>query len=176
MKNIDDIFEMKAPATLTYYDTNKILENYKINIDVNKNLIECSNKSHINGGIMLIKPSLSKYKLYLKNIEKIINNNCIYPNETLFVISNKTIYNLPYKYNGIQFYLLKYSKMLNIDMKKYLSIIHLNSKEYKHIDIIRDEYLDKIKKDNYLLYYFVKKFKDEYYDIYNKKIIKYINI
>jgi hypothetical protein len=176
LQNIDDIFGRKAPATLTYYDNNKILENYKIKIEINKDLIECSNKSYINGGVMLIKPSLSKYNLYLKNIEKIIKNNCIYPNETLFVISNKTIYNLPYKYNGIQFYLSKYSKMFNIDMKKYLSILHLNHKEYKHIDIIRDEYLDKIKKDNNLLYYFVKKFKDEYYDIYNKKIIKYINI
>jgi len=175
VQNIDDIFKLKTPATLTFYDINKILENYKINIDVNKDLSECSKESHINGGVMVIKPSLSKYKLYLKNIEKVIKNNCIYPNETLFVISNKTIYNLPYKYNGVQFLLLKYSKMFNIDMKKYLSIIHLNHKEYKHVDIIRDKYLDRMKKDN-LLYYFVKKFKDEYYDIYNKKISNLITL
>jgi len=174
LQNVDDIFELKTPATLTYYNINKILENYKININIKKDLDECSKESRINGGVMLIKPSLSKYKLYLKNIEKIIKNNCVFPNETLFVISNKTIYNLPYKYNGIQFNLIKYYKIFNIDMIKYLSIIHLNHKEYKHIDIIRDNFLDKLKKDNYLLYYFIKKFKDEYYDIYNKKIINLI--
>jgi alpha-N-acetylglucosamine transferase len=172
LKNMDNIFKLKTPSTLTYYDINKILDNHKINIDTKRNLDECSKRSYINGGTMLIKPSISKYNLYLKNMKKIIENNCIYPNETLFVISNKTIYNLPFKFNGIQFHLLKYAKLFDTDMKKYLSIVHFNSKQYKHVDIIRDNYLNKLKKDNYLLYYFVNNFKKEYYDIYNKKIKK----
>ena len=176
LKNIDDIFDLKTPSVLSYYNINKILENYKLNIDIKKNLDGCSEKSYINGGLMLISPSITKYNLYLKNIKKIITNNCIYPNETLFVISNKTIYNLPYKYNGIQFNLLKYSQMFKIDMKKYLSILHLNHKEYKHIDIIRDNYLDKMKNKYELLYNFIKVFKDKYYDKYHKNIEKICKI
>lgn len=176
LKNIDDIFTLKTPAVLTYYNINKILENYKINLNTNKNLNDCSVKSYINGGVMLIKPSISKYNLLLENIKKIILNNCIYPNETLFVISNNVIYNLPYKYNGVQFNLNKYSKLFKIDMKKYLSTVHVNSSEYKHIDIIRDEYLNKFKKSNdnnkKLLYNFILYFKNKYFDVYNKNIKK----
>jgi alpha-N-acetylglucosamine transferase len=176
LKNIDDIFELKTPSVMAYYDLSKILENYKIEVNINKDLEECSKKSNINGGVMLIKPSLTKYNICIKNLKKIIEYNCIYPNETLFLISNKTIYNLPYKYNGIQFRLEKYSNMFKIDMKNYVSIIHMNAKEYKHIDIIRDKWLNKMKNDNRkkLLYYFVKIFKDNYYDKYQDKFNKNI--
>jgi alpha-N-acetylglucosamine transferase len=172
LKNIDDIFKLKCPCVLTYYNISKILENYKININSNKDLLECSKKSNINGGVMLIKPSLTKYNLYINNIKKIIYNNCIYPNETLFLISNKTIYNLPYKYNGVQFNLIKYSNIFHINMKEYLSILHMNAKEHKHIDIIKDKWLNKLKNNNKkkLLYYFISFFKKEYFDRLNYKI------
>ena len=160
LRNIDDIFKLKTPAVLTYYNISKILENYKI--EKSNDLLECSTKSNINGGVMLIKPSIKNYNTCLKNIKKIITNNCIYPNETLFVISNKKIYNLPYKYNGVHFHLEKYSKMFNLDMKDYMSIIHMNAKEYKHVDIIRDNWLEKIK-DKKLLYYFISFFKKHYF-------------
>lgn len=173
MNNIDDIFMLKAPAVLTYYDEKRILENYKINIDVKKDLSECSKHSNINGGVLLIKPSIAKYNLCLKNIQNIIKNNCIYPNETLFLIANKSIYNLPYKYNGVQFHLDKYSHMFKIDMKKYQSIIHMNAKEHKHIDVIRDNWLNKIKHNKKLLYYFISYFKNKYYNRYNKEIDSY---
>lgn len=173
LKNIDEIFNLNTPSVLTFYNENKILENYKINIDINKNLEKCSKVSHINGGVILIKPSIEKYNILLKNIKKIITNNCIYPNETLFLISNKTIYNLPYKYNGIQFNLNKYSKKFNLDIKEYVSIIHMNAKEFKHIDIIRDNWLNKLKKSNNnkkILYNFILFFKNNYFDKLNKKI------
>ena len=172
LKNIDDIFDLKTPSVLTYYDNSKILNNYKININISKNLEECSKHSNINGGVMLLKPSLSKYKLCLKNIKKIVNNNCIYPNETLLLISNKTIYNLPYKYNGVQFHLQKFSDIFKIDMKNYLSILHMNAKEYKHVDIIRDKWLNKLKMNNKkkILHYFISIFKNKYYNIMNKNI------
>jgi alpha-N-acetylglucosamine transferase len=180
LQNIDDIFELKTPSVLTYYDHSKVLDNYKISINSSKNLNECSKKSNINGGVMLIKPSLIKYKLYLKNINKIINNNCIYPNETLFLISNKVIYNLPFKYNGVKYFLLEYSNMFKIDMKKYLSILHMNAKEHKHINVIRDKWLNKLKinKDNNkrLLYYFIHLFKNKYYNNMNKNISNTISL
>jgi len=172
LQNIDDIFELKTPSVLTYYNVSKILDNYKININISKDLDECSKHSNINGGIMLIKPSLTKYNLCLKNIKKIIENNCIYPNETLLLISNKTIYNLPFKYNGVQFVLNKYSSMFKIDMKKYLSILHMNAKEHKHINIIRDNWLNKLKYNNNkkLLYFFITLFKTKYFDKMNKNV------
>ena len=173
LKNIDNIFDLNAPAVLTYYNIHKILENYKISINISKDLDECSKHSNINGGIMLIKPSLAKYNLCLKNIKKIITNNCIYPNETLFLISNKTIYNLPFKYNGVQFHLQKYSQLFNINMKKYLSILHMNAKEHKHIDIIRDKWLNKLKNmDNNkkMLYFFISIFKNKYYNKMNDDV------
>ena len=174
LKNIDDIFTLKTPSVLTYYDEKKILDNYKINIDIKKDLNECSKYSNINGGVLLIKPSIAKYELCLKNIKNIIKNNCIYPNETLFLIANKTIYNLPYKYNGVQFHLDKYSHIFKIDMKKYVSIIHMNAKEHKHIDVIRDNWLKKIKNNKKLLYFFISYFKNEYYNKYNKNITNII--
>lgn len=173
-KNIDDIFKLKTPSVLTYYDETKILENYKINIDIKKELSECSKKSNINGGVILIKPSLTKYNNYLKNIKNIIKNNCIYPNETLFLTVNKTLYNLPYKYNSIKFYLEKYSNMFKIDMKEYSSIIHMNAREHKHIDVIRDKWLNKIKYNKKILYYFILYFKTNYYDKYDKNITNII--
>jgi alpha-N-acetylglucosamine transferase len=173
MKNIDDIFLLKTPSVLTYYDETKVLENYKINIDINKNLTECSKKSNINGGVMLIKPSLAKYKQYLKNIKKIIEYKCIYPNETLFLMGNKYIYNLPFKYNGVKYYLDKYSHMFKIDITKYQSIVHMNSKEHKHIDVIRDNWLNIIKKTKKTLYYFILYFKNNYYNKYQKDIDSY---
>jgi len=171
-KNIDDIFTLKCPAILTYFNKHKALDNYKIDINNKKILEDCKINSYVNGGVILLKPSLSKYKLCLKNIKSVINNNCNYPNETLFLISNKIIYNLPYKYNAVQYNLNEYSNLFNIDMKKYISILHMNAKEYKHIDFIRDKWLNKIKfkKDpqNQLVYHFVLFFKNNYFDKYKK--------
>ena len=172
LKNIDDIFELKTPSILTYYNIANMLDNCKIKIDKQKCIQECNIRSNINGGVLLITPSLTKYNLYLNNIKVVIENKCIFPNETLFLISNEIIYNLPYKYNGVQYQLLEYANHFKINMKDYLSIVHLNNKENKHVDIIRDKYLDKIKKKNFLLYYFINIFKNIYYDKYNEKIKK----
>jgi alpha-N-acetylglucosamine transferase len=178
LKNIDDIFDLKVPSVLTYYDKSKILDNYKINIiNISNDLEKCSQYSNINGGVMLIKPSIAKYKSCLNNIKKIINNNCIYPNETLFLLCNKTIYNLPFKYNGVKYNLQQFTDKFKIDMKDYLSILHMNAKEHKHINIIRDKWLNKLKyqnKNKQLLYYFISLFKKKYYNVLNKNIQKNI--
>ena len=57
-----------------------------------------------------------------------------------------------------------------VNMKNYASIIHMNAKEHKHIDVIRDNWLEKIKNNKKLLYYFILYFKNEYYNKYNKNI------
>lgn len=176
LQNIDDIFTLKTPSLLTYFDTNKILENYKTDFNYKKLLEECQIDSYINGGVMLIKPSLTKYNLLVKNIKTVILNNCKFPNETLFMISHNNIYNLPYKYNGIQFDLTKYSKLFSIDMTKYLKTVHFNSSQYKHINTIKNRYMNKFKNSNNnnqkILYQFILLFKNKYFDKYNSNIQK----
>jgi hypothetical protein len=167
--NIDDIFNLKTPSILIYNDN--ILENSKI--DIIKNNIQNINT---NGGIMLIKPSLSKYKQYLKNIKYIIEKEYVFPNESLFLYTNKYVYNLPYKYNSHanQEELIDISKKYNINMKEYPLILHFKCKSYKQIDIIKDKYLEDMKNKKYLIYYFLSIYKKEYYDKYHKKIEKII--
>ena len=112
LKNIDDIFDLKAPSVYFYKNKN-IFENTLVENN-NNFLYECKNSS-INGGTMLIKPSLSKYKLLLKNIKNIIQNNCTFPNESLFIISNKNFYHMPFKYNGQKYILEKIQKNYEVD-------------------------------------------------------------
>jgi hypothetical protein len=167
--NIDDIFNLKTPSILVY--NYNMLENYKIDskkVDFTK--------LNTNGGIMLIKPSLNKYKLHLKNIKYIIDKKYDYPNESLFLHTNKIIYNLPYKYNSHanQYELIDIQKKYKLNIKEYSLILHFKSKQYKQIDIIKDGYLEKMEKEKYLVYYFLKKYKKEYYDEYTKKIEKII--
>jgi hypothetical protein len=124
---------------------------------------------------MLFDPSLEKYDMCIKKIKDVIEKEYKYPNESLYLLVNDYIYNLPYKYNGTQFQFKVVGNKYNINLKKYLKTVHFNSTEYKHIDIIRDNYLEFLKNKHKLLYYFVIKFKKEYYDIYYEKIHKIIN-
>jgi alpha-N-acetylglucosamine transferase len=176
LKNIDDIFELKSPSILVYdKNINKIVENYKCKLDHKQILSECSTRSTINGGIILLKPSEKKYNRAIKKIKLVISANCMYPNETLFLLINKNVYNLPFKYNSIQYYIRKYGDYLKIDMNKYCSILHINSAEYKHIDIIRDNWLEKLKQKKPHLAIFIEFFKTKYYDRYNVDILKLLS-
>lgn len=165
LKNIDNIFNLNTPSILTYYNNNKILENNIIKINQINILNECDKVSKCNGGIMLIKPSISIYNKLIENIKKIIEKKCIYPNETLFLLSYKKIYNLPFYFNGIKYYLDKFVK----NNKDKLYIIHFNGK-YKYIDYIKDNYLKDIKNKYKLLYYFLNEYKKKYYLVYNNEI------
>jgi hypothetical protein len=167
--NIDDIFKLKTPSMLVY--ENNILDNYKLDSKKCDFL-----KLNTNGGIMLIKPSISKFNKYLKNLKKVIEINYKYPNEILFLLTNNIIYNLPYKYNShaAQYELFDMEKKYNINIKEYTLILHFKCKEHKHIDIIRDGYLEDMKDKKYLVYYFLKKYKKDYYDKYHNNISKII--
>jgi len=161
VNNIDDIFNLNTPSVLLLQtiDKGNILENYKLE----KN-IENFEDFDINGGIMLFEPSLEKFNICLEKLKIITEKNYKYPNETLFLFINEYIYNLPYKYNGTKHQLIIIGDKYNIDIKKYMSIIHLNATEYKYIDIIKDNFLTTLKKRNPILFYFINNYKKEYYD------------
>jgi hypothetical protein len=169
MKNIDNIFDLECPAILYYKDT-KTRENNKVpQSDKEELLTKSSTQSFVNGGVILCKPSIKYYKKSIKNIKKIIEKNCEYPNESLFIYSMKNIYNLPIMYN-LSHYLLKQY----LDIKDNVSIYHFNSTIYKPLDIIKDNYIEKDK--NKLRKHIVLLFKEKYYDKYNKYVQKLLNI
>jgi alpha-N-acetylglucosamine transferase len=173
LKNIDEIFDLDSPATFLYYKSDKFFfDNYKVEINHNEVLNHCNDKGLMNGGIIIIKPSIKLFDLAIEKINSVIKNNCKFPNETLFLLLNKYLYNLPYTYNGIQFYIKSIADTYKLNADKYLSIVHFNSNEYKHIDIIRDKWLDKIKKKKRHLYYPLYYFNEKYYLKYNKNITK----
>ena len=165
MDNVDSIFELNTPSILIY--KSNIFENYKID----KN-IENYENYHVNGGIMLFKPSNSKYNLCLEKIKIIIKNEYKFPNESIFLLANDCIYNLPFKYNGTQYYFTNINEKYNIKLENYLVIIHFNGSPYKHINIIKDNYYKYLIKYNKILYYLLLKYKKKYYDICNNKVQK----
>ena len=75
---------------------------------------------------------------------------------------------------GVQFDIDRIGHACKIDMKKYLSIVHVSTNEYKHVEFIRDGYLEKYKFKKATLCYFINIFKKLYYDKYNKEIINII--
>ncbi len=139
MKPLDKIFELNAPAILTYYIGDRRL---KFNDPV-KNipatvLAECKNMGRLNGGVMLINPSTHLFNTYVSKIKDVIERECKYPNETLFEYVNNSYYNLPIQFNLTHFYakshkLAKYGLTLS-DIYVY----HFNETKYKHLDIIKN--------------------------------------
>jgi hypothetical protein len=168
MNNIDNIFNLNSPTILYYLDKENIYENNKIN-KTNEELFNLSiNKGFVNGGVLLFKPSLYYYKKSIKNLKLIIDNNCIYPNESLFLYTMKNLYNLPIKYNLSHYYINQY-----INKKKDIIIYHFNNTLYKPLDIIKDDYIYKNKKKNrkgIVIF-----FKKNYYDIYKNFVENKIN-
>lgn len=168
-KEFNNIFKLKTPSVNIYCENyKKCLTNYKSDIQVKKFLDICEKSSPINGGVMLIKPEPKLISELENKLEIVIKHNCNYPNEMLFVLLYNNFYNLPINYNY-----QKYLKINNINVYA----CHFASSIYKHIDIIKDKYVDKIKnkyeKEN-ILY-----FKSNYYDKYNnnvKKIIEKLNL
>ena len=168
-ENIDDIFNLNIPSILIFqpHDEANIFENYKL--EKNKKNYEDFN---INGGIMLIEPSMEKYKECLEKIKIIVNIKPTYPNEKLFLLINDYIYNLPFIYNVTRQTIKNIVKKYKIDLEKYSKIIHFNS-THKHLNFFRDDggkYLEIEKKNNIILYNILSEYKKKYYDKYNEKI------
>jgi hypothetical protein len=173
IQNLDSIFKLNTPSILTYYDKVNILRNNKIVLNEEQIHNACSHKTEVNGGVLLFKPSIVMFEKYKKNVEIIIKNNCTYPNEALFLLTNNIIYNLKYIYNGTYFHLSEIGK--TTDLKNILCIVHLFLSKYKQIDRIRDGFIEKLndkKNKNYnpLLYNFINSYKTKYYDEYHTEI------
>jgi hypothetical protein len=162
VKGFEDVFEFKCPAML-YFKKDYLFKNAEIKLDKDELLKVCNTKSFSNGGIMLFKPSIKTFNTFLNNLDKIIINNCVFPNETLFLISNKKHYNLPMNFNMVHYYLTthKVDKIFNY---------HFNSTIYKPLDIIRDNYLDKLKKKEKEKYDIILFFKNNYYNKFHNMI------
>ena len=139
MKPIDDIFDLRAPAVLTYYNGNAIINsNYEIKINPTKALIKCKQRGRLNGGVMLIKPSTAMFDTYKKKIAEVVKRSAIYPNETLFEHVNHVYYNMPIRYNFSHF-LTKYDIRKEYGMNpEDIYVFHFNETKFKHIDIIKN--------------------------------------
>jgi hypothetical protein len=158
MSNLDNIFKLKAPAIL-FMDLNKNEVNNNNIIKYNKNY-DCSKGSIVNGGVLLFKPSKDKYNKAIINLNEIIEKNCKYPNEALFLKTEINIYNVPIIYNYSHYEL---SKKL---YKSPIKILHFNETTYKYLDIIRSNYINKIPEKRKAIEFF----RTKYYNILSKDI------
>jgi hypothetical protein len=171
-RNIDSVFKLKCPSILRYTYDEKVDKNYKMNLHKDKILAECGmNKREclINGGIMLFNPSMDTFNVLKQNMKLIIHKNCKYPNETLFLYTNiESIYNMPMRYNFSHYHFKKYEKVKN----RY--VIHFNETEYKPLNVIKDEWLNKVNnKDKKEVILF---FNKDYYIPYHEKIDELMSI
>lgn len=139
MKPVDDIFELNAPAALTYYIGDARLNyNDQVSNSPSKVLIKCKEMGRLNGGVMLIKPSAALFRTYLSAITKVVDRNCKYPNETLFEYVNNVYYNLPIRYN-LSHFLAKPEIIAKYGLAASdVRIFHFNETKFKHIDIIKN--------------------------------------
>uniref|UniRef100_A0A6C0H6A3 Nucleotide-diphospho-sugar transferase domain-containing protein n=1 Tax=viral metagenome TaxID=1070528 RepID=A0A6C0H6A3_9ZZZZ len=185
MKNIDAIFELKTPSILSY-TTNNFTQNYKNHLPSNKDLITniCINKKKfvngVNGGVILFTPSIKMFNKYLQNIKVIIQNNCPYPNESLFIYSNPESFNLPVWYNLSYHHLthfhLSKMKITPTDVIDNLVVFHYNE-TYKPTTIMRDKWyleLDETNTKDLLRKIPILHYK-QIFDKYSDEIKNYIN-
>jgi ubiquinone/menaquinone biosynthesis C-methylase UbiE len=161
MKNIDKIFKLKTPSALYHNKQSPLQSNKKYHVNVDD-----PNNSIINGGVMLLSPNINTFNKAINIIPIIIKNNCPWPNESLFLYINPMFYNLPIKYN---YHLYFKHTIDNINIYIY----HFNSTEYKPLNIIKDNYIEKYKHKNKINV--IKFFKLKYYDPYYKLFDKLIN-
>ena len=166
-KGFNNVFDLKVPSVYFHNDNiNVATKNSKIILDKTEMLKVCNNskKSPINGGVMLFKPDKNILKNFEKYIDIMLENKCIFPNEILFLLIYDKIYNLPINYN-----IRKYMDFPNVEIYGR----HFDCTTYKALDIIKDDYIDKIKTP--IVKKSVKHFKKKYYDKYNKEISMIIN-
>ena len=167
-KLIDDIFLLNTPSIILYsnIDIDKITKNIKYKMDKETILKTCDEGTITNGGVILIEPSLKVYNTMLVIMKDIINNKCKFPNETLFLLSYKYIYNLPIMYNFYHNLVKKYKwKEYLKDNKIY--ILHFSNTDFRPIRIIKDNYkIENIYKKNKILK--VKKIYNKYIRIFDK--------
>jgi lipopolysaccharide biosynthesis glycosyltransferase len=180
MKNLDAIFKLKAPSVLTYYIGDKNLSYHdRIDNRPSEVLRKCKESGRLNGGVMIIRPSMRLFEKCRELLLDVVKQNCKYPNETLFEYVNSTYYNLPIQYN-LSHYLTKQYQLDKYGLKSDdILVYHFNETKFKHIDIIKNpiddagnNWIDIIQRDKK---YEIKKFpimhyKTTVYDRYLKLI------
>lgn len=161
LRNIDDIFTMRAPAIVVYDRQHPMWANtnYRINAPAaaEKVLKDCRDSSGVNGGVLVIEPSRAVFAQYVAAIPAIVAAQCKYPNEALFKYvcwagDGGHMYNLPVKYNTSHYHL---KRLVGPGVKKAsgaaaaaaaaaaplrledVAVVHFNETQYKHLDIIK---------------------------------------
>lgn len=168
VKGFENVFNCKAPAILYYaQDVSKHHTNHEIQINSEEILKVCNTNSNTNGGIMLFVPDKKMFKKYVELFEKIITNQCVYPNETLFLIGNKKIYNLPMKFNYSHY------KVTSKNKHEILNY-HFHNTTFKVVDIIKDDYIEKLNRDEKVKN-IVRWFKKNFYDNHNVYVSSILN-
>ena len=140
MKPLDSIFKLNAPAIVTYHMGNRKLKNNDERVMNNPRtvLAECKNMGRLNGGVMLIHPSMHLFNKYVSKIQDVVQHECKYPNETLFEYVNDFHYNLPIQYN-LTHYSAKADKLAKFGLNlSDIYVYHFNETKYKHLDIIKN--------------------------------------
>ena len=175
--NIDDIFLFKTPSIVYYpladLKNNQINKNIEVilNKSDKKKLLEyCPKESFTNGGVILFKPSIKIFNNLKKNISLIINNQCIFPNETLFLYTIKKFYNLPIMYNFSHYFI----SIPKYKIEDKIKLLHFSTSLYKPVYIIEDKSFDILKMKNPINKKILLDYKKKYYNKYNKKIKKLI--
>ena len=171
MGQLDSVFGLHSPSIL-YYDSG--------NADLNKHnsyrvtpesvLRTCKDSSKVNGGVLVIRPSITMFEAYKKAIPIIAKEGCKYPNEALFEYINPTFYNLPVRYNLSHYHTLRLPSYGMTE--KDVLVFHFNETDYKHLDIIKDNWLPNMEHNEK---YKIKKipvhyFNDTVYKVYSNEV------
>ena len=173
MNNIDSIFEYKCPSVYWAMNDIKLSKqntNYQLTINKKEVLRNCQKGTPINGGVILLEPSIKSFKILLKNLQKVIENNCSFPNETLFISSISPLFNIPIRFNYSIYRFKDYYKFKNIN------IIHFHKTIYKPLDFSKENFIDKTNhkvKQKLLKYYHKNVYKKNYEKI--NKLIENLN-
>jgi hypothetical protein len=165
MSDIKDVFNLKTPAIHIYENSKKCNKQYIRNIT--DELSYCSEKSPVNGGVLVLTPSLKAFEFMKNNLKKIISLNCRYPNESLLLLYYKQINNLPIIYNYTHYDL---NKKLN---DKPIKIVHFNETTYKPLDIIRNNYKNKFEVKRKIVEYYKINVYEKYRDIIDKILLEF---
>lgn len=169
-KGFEKVFDLNIPCAY-FHNTSKkeSITNFKKKINSDDVLKDCNNqyKSLINGGVLLFKPDINIFPKFEKILNIVLKYKCIFPNEAIFVLLYDYIYNLPINFN-----MRRFTNHSNIEIYGR----HFDCTAYKPLDIIKDNYLNKMKinvtKESIL--YFKKKFYDKYNKQFSKKLSKII--
>jgi lipopolysaccharide biosynthesis glycosyltransferase len=139
MGSIDSVFNLNAPAVLTYYIGEKQLKsNDAIKNDPKDVIAKCKEMGRTNGGVMLIEPSMPMFERYRDKIQDVVKHTCKYPNETLFEYVNSSYFNMPIQYN-LSHFLAKPHIIKKYGLSKdEILVFHFNETKFKHIDIIKN--------------------------------------